>query len=205
MYYQNFDLTNYIYQLQQQIQSQQIEIQKMQTSLASVQSEIKELKKKPSTTIEKIEYKFDQLKVETLEGTLNIGLNPYNEEQIEDFDVTQGKLKVPGATAFSPDIQSTIRNSILNYLDHEGFAAIQSLEKRSGAKLNEAHYEFMIQDVKRQLDTRIMYYLEQTTPQQWENENRTLETTNQILEKMKEDINGAFLAFIQHLPQNWEG
>ncbi|KAA0547640.1 spore gernimation protein GerPC [Bacillus sp. BGMRC 2118] len=205
MYYQNYDLTNYIHQLQQQIQYQQIEIQKMQTSLASVQSELKELKKKPSTTIEKIEYKFDQLKVETLEGTLNIGLNPYNDEQIEDFDVTQGKLKVPGANTFTPEIQSTIRDSILNYLDHEGYASIQSLEQRSRTKLNEAHYDFMIQDVKRQLDTRILYYLEQTTPKQWENENNVKETTQRIIEKMKEDINGAFLTFVQHLPQNWEG
>lgn len=204
MYYQNYDLTNYIYQLQQQIQLQQIEIQKIQSSLASVQAELKELKKKPSTTIEKIEYKFDQLKVETLEGTLNIGLNPYNDEQIEDFDVKQGKLAVPGAMAFTPDVQTTIRNSILDYLDEEGYAAIQSIEYRSDKKLNDAYYDFMIQDVKRQLDTRIMYYLEQTPPQQWENEQRASETTKQIIEKMKEDINGAFLSFIQHLPQNWK-
>ena len=34
-----------------------------------------------------MEYKFDQLKVETLEGTLNIGLNPSDLQGIEDFSV----------------------------------------------------------------------------------------------------------------------
>ncbi len=40
--------------------------------------------------MEKIEYKFDQLKVESLDGTLNIGLNPSNlKETIEDLAVEQ--------------------------------------------------------------------------------------------------------------------
>ena len=34
-----------------------------------------------------LEYKFDQLKVETLEGTLNIGLNPSDLQGIEDFSI----------------------------------------------------------------------------------------------------------------------
>ena len=42
------------------------------------------LKEAPSTKIDRIEYKFDQLKIETLEGTLNIGLNPLSpDHQIE--------------------------------------------------------------------------------------------------------------------------
>jgi spore germination protein PC len=204
MYYQNVDWNGYLYQLNQQIQLQQVEIQKLQSSLAAIQAEIKELKKKPCTNIEKVEYKFDQLKVETLAGTLNIGLNPYNSEQVEDFAVNQGKLNVPGANAFSPENQTMIRNSILQYLDEEGYKDIQTLEQRLGTPLNEAYYEFMIQDVKRQLDARIQYYLEQTTPDQWEGDQRSKATVEQVIQKMKEDINGAFVAFIQHLPKNWK-
>jgi spore germination protein PC len=204
MYYQNFDLNGYLYQLNQQLQLQQAEIQKLQTSLAAIQAEMKELKKKPCTNIEKIEYKFDQLKVETLEGTLNIGLNPYNSEQVEDFAVNQGKLNVPGSGALSPENQAMIRNSILQYLDEEGYRDIQNLEQRLGTPLNEAYYDFMIQDVKRQLDARIHYYLEQTTPDQWEGEQRSNETVKQVTQKIQEDINGAFIAFIQHLPKDWK-
>ena len=43
-----------------------------------------------------MEYKFDQLKVETLEGTLNIGLNPSDLQGIEDFSVPNGKGKGHG-------------------------------------------------------------------------------------------------------------
>jgi spore germination protein PC len=204
MYYQNLDWNGYFYQLNQQIQLQQVEIQKLQSSLAAIQAELKELKKKPCTNIERVEYKFDQLKVETLEGTLNIGLNPYNSEQVEDFAVSQGKLNVLGANAFSPENQAVIRDSILQYLEQEGYETINNLEQRTGTPLNEAYYEFMIQDVKRQLDARIQFYLEQTTPDQWNGKERSKATTEQIIQKMKEDINEAFSAFIKHLPRDWK-
>ena len=41
-----------------------------------MEQKITELQSRPSVHVEKLEYKFDQLKVEKLEGTLNIGLNP---------------------------------------------------------------------------------------------------------------------------------
>ncbi|MFZ3589143.1 spore germination protein GerPC [Bacillus sp. DJP31] len=200
MYGNQFDLYGYLQQLNQAIQQQQLEIQRLQKSLVLIQTEIKDLKAKPSTTIEKVEYKFDQLKIETLEGTLNIGLNPYNSEQVEDFSVNQGKVNVP-QQSFAPQIQESVRQSILHYLDQEGYKKIQSVQQRTGTPLNEDYYDFMIQDVKRQLDGRVQYYLEQTTSDQWSNEERSAETIEQVIHKMKLDIDGAFLAFVQHLPK----
>ena len=72
-----------------------------------------------------MEYKFDQLKVENLNGTLNIGLNPFStkEQQIEDFQVDTETLKVNPETDTNPftkeffkkcTVTSIIEFSILN-------------------------------------------------------------------------------------------
>lgn len=52
--------------------------------------ELTTMRDTPKINVEKIEYKFDQLKVESLDGTLNIGLNPNSlKETIEDLAVEQ--------------------------------------------------------------------------------------------------------------------
>ena len=82
------DLYVYIQQLYDYMKRQHQEIAQLQTSMAQLSEEIKKLKEKPSITVERLEYKFDQLKVETLEGTLNIGLNPSDLNNIDDLSVT---------------------------------------------------------------------------------------------------------------------
>ena len=62
-------------------------IRSLQQKMISMEQKITELQNRPPVHVEKMEYKFDQLKVETLEGTLNIGLNPTDLQGIEDFSV----------------------------------------------------------------------------------------------------------------------
>lgn len=206
MYYNHnqYDLAAYFQQYNQYLQQQQTEITKLQQSMEALQAEIKELKTKPGTTIERIEYKFDQLKVERLEGTLNIGLNPYNTDQVDEFAVNQGALNVPPQQALLPQIQQRIRQSIHDHLDQNGYETIRAVEQKLGVPPNEAYYDFMVQDVKRQLDGRIQYYLEQTPKEQWGNEERSNEGADQVIEKMKYDIEQAFSSFLQHLPREWK-
>ena len=49
--------------------------------------EIDALKDKPPINVERLEYKFDQLKIEKLDGTLNIGINPADLNNIEDMEI----------------------------------------------------------------------------------------------------------------------
>ncbi|WP_246938663.1 spore germination protein GerPC [Bacillus pinisoli] len=202
--YNQYDFSAYLQQLYQYIQKQQTDINNMQQSIQALQAEIKELKAKPATNIERIEYKFDQLKVETLEGTLNIGLNPYNSDQVEEFAVNQGALNVPPQQALLPQIQQRIRQSIHDHLDTNGFETIRAIEQKLAIPQNEAYYDFMIQDVKRQLDGRIQYYLEQTPKEQWGHEERSNDVVEHITVRMKQDIEQAFTAFLQHLPREWK-
>ena len=75
-------------QLYDYVKWQHQEITNLKASMAELSKEIQKLKDKPSVTVERLEYKFDQLKVETLEGTLNIGLNPSDLNNIDDLSVT---------------------------------------------------------------------------------------------------------------------
>ncbi|MCM3747266.1 hypothetical protein M3223_07850 [Paenibacillus pasadenensis] len=54
-------------------------------------AQLQELESKPSYTIERIEYNFDQLKVEQLDGTLNIGMTAPSESQLQEL----GQLSLP--------------------------------------------------------------------------------------------------------------
>ncbi len=79
--------------------------------------ELQQLKEKPAVHVDRIEYKFDQLKVETLEGTLNIGLNPSDLSGIEDFAVQNQTVSTP----FSPKAQMQrsmkVEEAIYQYLE----------------------------------------------------------------------------------------
>lgn len=57
--------------------------------MIAIQTELNRMKENPGTRIDRVEYKFDQLKIERLEGTLNIGLNPAEQEQVENFQIGQ--------------------------------------------------------------------------------------------------------------------
>ncbi len=74
----NQDIYTYLHQLQQALQAQQTAILNLEDQVRLLQEELNELKNRPSSSVGKVEYKFDQLKVENLNGTLNIGLNPFS-------------------------------------------------------------------------------------------------------------------------------
>ncbi len=89
------DYSQFLQWVQMTLQAQENRIAALEHTIQKLQEEMKQLKEKPSIQVDKIEYKFDQLKVETLEGTLNIGLNPSDLANIEDFAVQNQSLKTP--------------------------------------------------------------------------------------------------------------
>ena len=82
-----------------------------------------------------MEYKFDQLKVENLNGTLNIGLNPFSAkgQQIEDFQVDTETLKVNPETDTNPDFYQSILQEMHRYLDEEAYNRILHFEQEENA------------------------------------------------------------------------
>jgi len=80
--------------MEQRMQEQQQTIERLEQELQRIKQQLaKQEQSAPIYHVEKIEYHFDQLKVDTLEGSLQIGLSTSNPEQlpmmIEDFVMQQ--------------------------------------------------------------------------------------------------------------------
>ncbi|MFP3411578.1 spore germination protein GerPC [Bacillus sp. SIMBA_074] len=200
----NQDIYTYLHQLQQALQIQQQTILNLEEQVRLLQEELNELKSRPSSSIGKVEYKFDQLKVENLNGTLNIGLNPFSTkgQQIEDFQVDTETLKVNPETEINPDFYQGILQEMHRYLDEEAYSRILHFEQEERTPLDEMYRQMMVDDIKKQMEHRLPYYLSQV--QSYEGISTDPDYLRDvIIQAMKQDIDKAFLSFIQHIPGNF--
>ncbi|MBJ8055570.1 spore germination protein GerPC [Bacillus cereus] len=200
----NQDIYTYLHQLQQALQIQQQTILNLEEQVRLLQEELTELKGRPSSSIGKVEYKFDQLKVENLNGTLNIGLNPFSTkgQQIEDFQVDTETLKVNPETETNPDFYQGILQEMHRYLDEDAYSRILHFEQEERTPLDEMYRQMMVDDIKKQMEHRLPYYLSQV--QSYEEISSDPDYLRDvIIQAMKQDIDKAFLSFIQHIPGNF--
>ncbi|WP_181349182.1 spore germination protein GerPC [Thalassobacillus sp. CUG 92003] len=137
----------YIEQLMRQMNEQQQQIKQLSTQLESLKDS-----QQPKTVIEKIEYHFDQLKIESLEGTLHIGLSPQDLEQMDDFSYPGSPIK---AEEPAPLHVRMDRDFVEN-----GDSVIQELAQTTGAAPTHAIKEQILADIRKQLPGRIQHYQE---------------------------------------------
>ena len=140
-----------IYQALQSMQAylynQDKKIYKLQEQIKTLEKTVTELQNRPPVHVDRMEYKFDQLKVETLEGTLNIGLNPSDLKGIEDFSVPtkNGPIAPKERMALFTEIETSLEQ----YLDTN----LQSIMEDAGQQLNfqvdDSYREFILQDIKK--------------------------------------------------------
>lgn len=206
------EINNYLRQIDAYLRAQQAQLQKtknetkeLQDQVNALQKQIKEMREKPTTNIEKIEYKFDQLKIETLEGTLNIGLAPNgmtDPETFENFAVNQTPPEtLPNLQKYS-EIYPRIQDEINLFIKQECPEIITNSANKNQLRLDESYRTFIIQDIKRQLDDRIKYYLNETYNQHSRTDNNNQEEIQDIvISKIKNDIVNAINTFIIHLPK----
>lgn len=199
----NQDWAAFITQLQQALMQQQKRLEELEAMVLSLKEEIEGLKRNPPSSIGKVEYKFDQLKVENLNGTLNIGLSPFakKEHMIEDFDVDTEKITVNPETGVSPDLYQDLIQEMNRYLAQEAYERIIQLETNERTPLDDVYRQMMIDDIKKQIEHRLPYYLSQIQPYPEITSNPAY-MKEVIIQNMKQDIDKAFLAFIQHLPHH---
>ncbi|MFC4100938.1 spore germination protein GerPC [Paenibacillus xanthanilyticus] len=185
-------------QLQQrQLYETQCKLQEQQQLMTELQRQIDELRvrliaaeSRPVYHIEKMEYAFDQLKVEKLDGTLNIGMTPPNEEYIKEIGQlvmpggiaapgktpapsadpatsgpnqfpSMGATSGPGATAPQPPYPE-IRQQVDIYLNQTAPQRLAQLESEYGIPLDPYHRRLIIEDIRKQMSTRVQYYIQQT-------------------------------------------
>ncbi|WP_371932674.1 spore germination protein GerPC [Bacillus carboniphilus] len=196
----------YIQQLHSYIQYQDQRISLLEKSIEELKKQVSELKDKPPTTIERLEYKFDQLKVETLEGTLNIGLNPTDpSNQIEQFDVQQGQNQMQPQDPFGEmreKINKAVTKNVYDYLQKDGINTVKKIEKRNQCQLDDTNRHLVIEDIRKQISSRINYYLQHLRLHDQANMDEQIE---EMSKRVKYDIENSINQFIQHLPNEMKG
>lgn len=198
------DYYQYLQWLQMCIQAQEKRIETLEATLQKLTEEVKQFKEKPAVHVDKIEYKFDQLKVETLEGTLNIGLNPSDLSGIEDFSVQNQSLNTPLSPKTQMQRSMKIEEAIYRYLETELPQVIEDTQKNLNIQPNESYLSFIKQDIIKQLPNRIEYHLKNNTRQAQTGETTTADE-EKIIELLTQEIaNGVYL-FLNNLPENVKG
>ncbi|MDF2716575.1 MAG: spore germination protein GerPC [Paenibacillus sp.] len=174
----------YFQQLNAYLQWQMQKLQELESKVGQLQQEIDELKKQRTVNVEKIEYKFDQLKIEKLDGTLHIGISPDIGKSIDDFTVNGSDVQT---TTVQTDERSLIRSQIDRFLDEDGRTSIQQLEQNHRIMLGEGYADFMIEDIKRQMDMRIDHYMQSVKDDPMSGKTKA----DIIVDKIKTDIKTA--------------
>ncbi|SER86138.1 spore germination protein PC [Gracilibacillus ureilyticus] len=136
-------LVFYVNQLQQHIQQLQLEINSLETRI----SQLEQKEGSPKTTIEKLEYHFDQLKIERLDGTLHIGISPEDLNQTDDFSL-------PFPNHPSPNYLQELNQ----YTETELPQFIGQLEEEYQYRLTDDYRKILLDDIRKQLPGRISYY-----------------------------------------------
>jgi spore germination protein PC len=196
------DYSQLLQWVQTTLQIQENRIAALEMTIQKLQEQLKQFKDKPNIQIEKIEYKFDQLKVETLDGTLNIGLNPSDLANIEDFAVQNQSLKTPIHPKEQMQRSMKIEESIYQYLETGLPTLFKEIQNQLNVKLDDSYLDFIKQDIMKQLPSRIDYHVQNTPANSREGGQSTDES---IIELLKQEIRKGILIFINHLPENVKG
>ncbi|SDO68732.1 spore germination protein PC [Paenibacillus sp. yr247] len=214
-------------QLSAYIEMQKQRIDKLEQIVTKLQTELSTLKDQKRFHIDKIEYNFDQLKVEKLDGTLTIGISPSSLDNIEDFTVNgapvgkdagsdenvffqqgqgqgqrqrqenkhnQGQESTPGF-----GIQQEVSSAIEQYLQYGVQADMENLENKYQHHLDEDFRDLIIDDIRKQLDTRIQHYVNQYRGVGFKGPMEAVTTS--IMERTKQDIISAIESYISSLPR----
>lgn len=195
------------YQIQQLygcINQQQKEIAQLKSDIQQLSAEVKQLKEKPAMTVEKLEYKFDQLKVETLEGTLNIGLSPGNLDAVDELSIPNG-LPPQTQTFFrDSDMYRDMIGKLNNYIDEELEQLILDTQTQSGLHLDPPFIQMIKEDVRKQIPGRADHYLHYFSSQP-NNEGTEEELYHKVFQTVVADMNKAVHRFIAEMPNNQGG
>ncbi|WP_270181539.1 spore germination protein GerPC [Alkalihalobacillus sp. CinArs1] len=200
--YPNDNLYAILQRMQETIAQQDNRISKLEKKIKRLELKMQEQAQSPKTNIEKVEYKFDQLKIERLDGTLNIGLTPgANGEMLEDFTVN-GQPQGPNAPAASPEAIQAIQQNVQSYMQRDALPQLMELEKQYNYPLDDPYRHFILNDIQKQLDQRINHYLNDSSTRSSSATNE--EVTEEIVTKIKRDVVKGMEAFIKNLPKGME-
>lgn len=200
----NPEFYEYLRQLHQLVKSQENRIRTLEHNLHQVQTEISKLKERPPVHVEKIEYKFDQLKVESLDGTLNIGLNPSDLQGIDEFSVPNQSIKTPSPPKQMFQRTIELEDTVYDYMGNHLPSIFEKVQEKLQTNLDESYYYFIEEDIKKQIPKRVEHYIREFSKGGHEAEDRErIEKT--IMEQFHKEMEYGVETFINNLPETVKG
>jgi spore germination protein PC len=197
------DYSQYLQWLQRCVQAQEQRILNLENALQKMKEDFKLLNEKKAIHIDKIEYKFDQLKVETLKGTLNIGLNPSELSGIEDFAVQNQSLSTPISPKHKMQRSMKIEEAIYRYLETDLPLVVEAVQRDLNVQPNDEYLSFVKQDIIKQLPSRIEHHLAANSASSRSSENTPSDEI--VIEALKKEIQNGVMVFFSNLPENLKG
>ncbi|MGN8843322.1 spore germination protein GerPC [Niallia sp. HCP3S3_B10] len=195
----SYDFYQYSEKMSHYLQLLEKRIKDLEKQVATLTNEITTIKEKPSVHIERIDYSFDQLKVETLEGTLNIGLNPEDLSNIEELAINPNSPIDPKQMMNrSMDIEEEMNQ----YIQLELPDIIRKKQIELNMPEEESYISFIQEDIIKQMPTRIQYYLQQGSNRK-QKEGKL--TNEDIIQALKEEMENGVHLFLSHIPDNMKG
>jgi len=179
-------------------------IRRLEERLHQAEKQLEELRARPPLHVE---YHFDQLKVNELKGTLNVGLSPKGAQGIDMLDLPEslGAGGMWGETAQPflgggpiPGLQQEMQD----YMDREGPVLLAELERQRGLTLDEAHRLRLIQDIKSQLNARVHYYGKTMPYPAAGSEEEKEEWRKSVTERTLRDVRTALGTYLDKWKQN---
>lgn len=141
-------------------QSQKISL--LEKQIGEIRESLSLLQAQRSTHIERIEYNFEQLKVETLEGTLIIGLTQSDQGNIEEMTVEGKTLEDIALNPKNTPAYQRISEQIKDFIQKDLAGEIDGRAEQYKIPIDPELREAMIEDLQRQIDDRIAAYLNQS-------------------------------------------
>lgn len=195
MYYDP-GLASMIQRLTQTLNRQETELLLLKQKIEDLTEQVRSLREEKRFVVEKIDYHFEQLKVERLEGTLNIGLTPDSGQALEQFMVNGETLsKEVSETGARDRMLADIRRDVQAYMEEGALSDLQRLEQEHHCMLGPELRSFVLKDVEKQLVPRIQHYVKQCgNPDEEDSIGRCREQT---VDNVKRDVREAFAVYLR--------
>jgi spore germination protein PC len=193
----------YLQQLNGHLHYQNQQIREMNDIIRNLVQEVNQLKENTQPPVIRNEYKFDLLKVETLSGSLSIGIKPTGtDSSIEEFAVEQS-MSVQSVEKEYPELYKNIRQQVVEFLNHGVSRVLKENENKYDYKLDDTYRNFIVEDVRKQIDERIHYYLNRIKNEQ-EFPEQSSQMQQTIVNHVIRDIERTIETFIKNLPHKGE-
>ncbi|CAM4518352.1 spore germination protein GerPC [Paenibacillus macerans] len=172
----------------------------LENDISALKKQFEALQSMPRQHVEKIDYNFEQLKVENLNGTLIIGISPNDQGTIEDLSVA-GKQTEDVSFGQDPDDPSkssvqTIKVEVQRYIKEDIATLLAEKANHRNMTLTAEQLQNIMDDMIRQVEDRLAFYMAQL--QEGANGH---EQHEQVERRLKDDLLQATDKYIDYFHQ----